>query len=85
MEKVLLLALDNYGSTFVEPKVELGARFGHLVCEWRLQSRSRIPVADSTVPFSRYSTVPGHLSGDAGTCHGAPEPKANGRYAAGVV
>ena len=34
MEKVLLLALENYGSTFVEPKVELGARFGHLVCEY---------------------------------------------------
>ncbi|KAF8621673.1 hypothetical protein AX15_007686 [Amanita polypyramis BW_CC] len=31
MEKILLVALDNYGSTFVEPKVELGARFGHLV------------------------------------------------------
>ncbi|PVF93725.1 hypothetical protein CPB86DRAFT_818571 [Serendipita vermifera] len=31
MEKILLLALENYGSTFVEPKVELGARFGHLV------------------------------------------------------
>ncbi len=33
MEKILLLALDGYGNTFVEPKVELGARFGHLVCE----------------------------------------------------
>ena len=33
MEKVLLLALENYGNTFVEPKVELGARFGHLVCK----------------------------------------------------
>jgi regulatory factor X, other len=33
MEKILLMALDNYGSTFVEPKVELGARFGHLVCK----------------------------------------------------
>ena len=32
MEKILLLALENYGNTFVEPKVELGARFGHLVC-----------------------------------------------------
>ena len=32
MEKILLVALANYGSTFVEPKVELGARFGHLVC-----------------------------------------------------
>jgi regulatory factor X len=31
MEKILLLALDHYGNTFVEPKVELGARFGHLV------------------------------------------------------
>ena len=33
MEKILLVALENYGNTFVEPKVELGARFGHLVCE----------------------------------------------------
>ncbi|KAI6035382.1 hypothetical protein F5J12DRAFT_23736 [Pisolithus orientalis] len=31
MEKILLLALEGYGSTFMEPKVELGARFGHLV------------------------------------------------------
>ncbi|GBE79452.1 hypothetical protein SCP_0206520 [Sparassis crispa] len=31
MEKILLVALEGYGSTFVEPKVELGARFGHLV------------------------------------------------------
>ena len=35
MEKILLVALDSYGNTFVEPKVELGARFGHLVCESR--------------------------------------------------
>lgn len=34
MEKVLLLALEGYYNTFVEPKVELGARFGHLVCEF---------------------------------------------------
>ena len=40
MEKILLLALENYGSTFVEPKVELGARFGHLVCEYRLPTIS---------------------------------------------
>lgn len=33
MEKILLVALENYGNTFVEPKVELGARFGHLVCK----------------------------------------------------
>lgn len=32
MEKILLVALENYGNTFLEPKVELGARFGHLVC-----------------------------------------------------
>jgi regulatory factor X len=31
MEKLLLSALEGYGTTFVEPKVELGARFGHLV------------------------------------------------------
>ncbi|KAG9101595.1 hypothetical protein FS749_005475 [Ceratobasidium sp. UAMH 11750] len=31
MEKILLVALENFGTTFVEPKVELGARFGHLV------------------------------------------------------
>lgn len=31
MEKILLVALNDYGNTFVEPKVELGARFGHLV------------------------------------------------------
>lgn len=34
MEKILLVALEGYGNTFVEPKVELGARFGHLVCEF---------------------------------------------------
>ena len=33
MEKILLVSLEGYGNTFVEPKVELGARFGHLVCE----------------------------------------------------
>jgi regulatory factor X len=32
MEKILLSALEGYGNTFVEPKVELGARFGHLIC-----------------------------------------------------
>ena len=33
MEKILLVSLEHYGNTFVEPKVELGARFGHLVCK----------------------------------------------------
>lgn len=36
MEKILLVALEHYGNTFVEPKVELGARFGHLVCKLQL-------------------------------------------------
>lgn len=36
MEKILLVALESYGNTFVEPKVELGARFGHLVSESHL-------------------------------------------------
>ena len=34
MEKILLVSLEHYGNTFVEPKVELGARFGHLVCAY---------------------------------------------------
>ena len=41
MEKILLVALENYGNTFVEPKVELGARFGHLVREYN-RSQQRI-------------------------------------------
>ena len=44
MEKILLVALDSYGNTFVEPKVELGARFGHLVCEWCLCLAKESPV-----------------------------------------
>lgn len=39
MEKILLVALESYGNTFVEPKVELGARFGHLVCKWSARYR----------------------------------------------
>jgi regulatory factor X, other len=39
MEKILLVALENYGNTFVEPKVELGARFGHLVCKFQILLR----------------------------------------------
>lgn len=39
MEKILLVALENYGNTFVEPKVELGARFGHLVREYMTSDR----------------------------------------------
>jgi regulatory factor X len=38
MEKILLAALEQYGNTFVEPKVELGARFGHLVCKFNPES-----------------------------------------------
>ena len=43
MEKILLVALDSYGNTFVEPKVELGARFGHLVCASLSLRFSRLP------------------------------------------
>jgi regulatory factor X 1/2/3 len=43
MEKILLVSLENYGNTFVEPKVELGARFGHLVCKLCLASRLIVP------------------------------------------
>ncbi len=31
LERSMLAALDGYGTTFVEPKVELCARFGHLL------------------------------------------------------
>lgn len=31
LEQILVSSLDTYGATFVEPKVELGARFGHLL------------------------------------------------------
>lgn len=50
MEKILLVALDNYGNTFVEPKVELGARFGHLVCKL-LQSYTSYRLTGSIVRF----------------------------------
>ena len=66
MEKILLLALENYGSTFVEPKVELGARFGHLVCEYRLPTTTNLHLgfvlrmnSDLVLfPRSRFSVIP---------------------------
>ena len=51
MEKILLVALENYGSTFVEPKVELGARFGHLVCTYTIFSSIRAHFHKITVRF----------------------------------
>ena len=60
MEKILLVSLENYGNTFVEPKVELGARFGHLVCKLCpcLQTRS--------FPLTCVSAIPRHLPGHSG-------------------
>lgn len=43
MEKVLLSTLEGYGNTFVEPKVELGARFGHLVCKLLADKKPQLP------------------------------------------
>ncbi len=51
MEKILLVALDSYGNTFVEPKVELGARFGHLVCAWHLHSKTFSAESSLTLSF----------------------------------
>lgn len=48
MEKILLMALEGYGNTFVEPKVELGARFGHLVCAYRTVSKSPFDTFDAS-------------------------------------
>jgi regulatory factor X len=62
MEKILLVALENYGNTFVEPKVELGARFGHLVreyCHCTLATRCFIYVI-------LFSAIPRHLPGHPG-------------------
>ena len=72
MEKILLVALDTYGNTFVEPKVELGARFGHLVCEWLSRPELAITVTERTIS----SALPGHLPGHTGAQHGVDEPKA---------
>lgn len=62
MEKILLTALDGYGNTFVEPKVELGARFGHLVCE--LES-----VFLKLVLISLISTLFGHVPSDSSSSY----------------
>ena len=64
MEKILLVALENYGNTFVEPKVELGARFGHLVCA------SLSPFLSSSLhlslPISRHAS---RIMHHASPCH----------------
>ena len=86
MEKILLLALENYGNTFVEPKVELGARFGHLVCESYLLS-FKLPLLACSDGLCHpaivcsCSAVPGHLPGDASAVYGSYEPEAACRYA----
>ena len=51
MEKILLLALEGYGNTFVEPKVELGARFGHLVRAFILHGSLVHPLTSLAVRF----------------------------------
>lgn len=70
MEKILLVALEHYGNTFVEPKVELGARFGHLVCEY--------PPSLSLEPISHdmSSAFPRYLSGHSGFEHRTQQPQA---------
>lgn len=70
MEKILLVALNDYGNTFVEPKVELGARFGHLVCEWFRDFESLASVEHL------YSAILGHLPGDSSLEHCSHESKA---------
>ena len=82
MEKILLVALDSYGNTFVEPKVELGARFGHLVCEY---ARSLATCHPLRVLCLVFSALPGHLPGHTGTEHGPHEPKAALGYEAVVA
>lgn len=77
MEKILLVALEGYGNTFVEPKVELGARFGHLVRTYILRLSTT-----GLSPTICLSTVPGYLPGDTGTDDRAHKPEASRRDAA---
>lgn len=83
MEKILLLALENYGNTFVEPKVELGARFGHLVCEFKLLFLTLpfLVVLTASALVLLISAILGHLPGDAGTVHRPYKPEAACGYA----
>lgn len=64
MEKILLVALEGYGNTFVEPKVELGARFGHLVREY-LQLVYHL--FDDVQLLTLYSSLFGYLSSHSGS------------------
>ena len=48
MEKILLVALESYGNTFVEPKVELGARFGVMHAADAVRCRCRCPYKASS-------------------------------------
>lgn len=82
MEKILLLALENYGNTFVEPKVELGARFGHLVCKFKLLFLT-LPflVVLTASALVLISAILGYLPGDAGTVHRPYKPEAARGYA----
>ena len=77
MEKILLVALENYGNTFVEPKVELGARFGHLVRQLRLVKTQLHPLL--TRPFD--STLPRHISSNSGSGFCSHQPEAANRNA----
>ena len=79
MEKILLLSLEGFGSTFVEPKVELGARFGHLVCESFLAHTSYSVL---THPFS---ALPRHVPGYPSLDFRPLQRPAIGRHAPLVV
>ena len=74
MEKILLVALDRYGNTLVEPKVELGARFGHLVRKYHFLARISHLQTQLTNPF--HSPIPGHLSSYPGVEHRLDQSKA---------
>ncbi len=68
MEKILLVALESYGNTFVEPKVELGARFGHLVRKCPLV----FPIMGTAVDayILSQSPIPRYLPSYPGPEHG---------------
>lgn len=80
MEKILLVALENYGNTFVEPKVELGARFGHLVREYFVDVSGVVlgSVKRFRLCFAT-SAISGHLPSYPSLEHCSDKSEATGR------
>lgn len=73
MERILLDALESYGNTFVEPKVELGARFGHLI-----RMFSFLFNKFGVLILRHHSSIPGYFPGYPGVDVCSIKPQAIG-------